>query len=119
MRRRRSPAAGPRNQHAGFGQGDLRRNRGHVAARPTVVFTGAISGFAAGDALDLTDIAFGANTTLGYSVNAAGTGGTLNVSDGRHNASIALFGQYAAAGFQVGSDQAAVQSLPTRRRVRA
>ena len=69
------------------------------------VFTGAISGFAAGDALDLTDIAFGANTTLGYSVNAAGTGGTLNVSDGTHNASIALFGQYAAAGFQVGSDQ--------------
>ena len=68
------------------------------------VFTGAISGFAAGDALDLTDIAFGADTTLGYSVNATGTGGTLSVSDGTHNASIALFGQYAAVGFQVGSD---------------
>ncbi len=68
------------------------------------VFTGAISGFAAGDALDLTDIAFGADTTLGYSVNATGTGGTLSVSDGMHNASITLFGQYAAVGFQVGSD---------------
>ena len=61
-------------------------------------FTGAVSGLAAGDALDLTDIASGANTTIGYSTNADGTGGTLSVSDGTHNASIALFGQYSAAG---------------------
>ena len=67
-------------------------------------FSGSVSGFGAGDKLDLADIAFGANLTLGYSANAAGTGGMLSVSDGTHSASIALFGQFAAAGFHVGSD---------------
>ena len=67
-------------------------------------FTGSVSGFGAGDALDLADIAFGANLTVGYSANATGTGGTLSISDTTHSASIALFGQFAAAGFHVGSD---------------
>ena len=67
-------------------------------------FTGSVSGFGAGDALDLADIAFGANLTVGYSANATGTGGTLSISDTTHSASIALFGQFAAAGFDVGSD---------------
>jgi 20S proteasome alpha/beta subunit len=67
-------------------------------------FTGTISGFGAGDALDLTDIASGANLTVGYTANADGSGGTLSVSDGMHTASIALLGQFAASGFQVGSD---------------
>jgi hypothetical protein len=70
-------------------------------------FTGSVSGFESGDALDLADIAFGANTTLGYSANADGSGGMLSMSDGTHSASIALFGQYAAAGFQIGSDSGA------------
>ena len=55
-------------------------------------------------ALGVADIAFGPNTTLGYSVNADGAGGTLSVSDGTQSGGIALFGQYAAAGFQVGGD---------------
>jgi hypothetical protein len=67
-------------------------------------FTGTVSGFGAGDALDLSDIASGANLTVGYTANADGTGGTLSVSDGTHSASIALLGQFAASGFQVGSD---------------
>ena len=67
-------------------------------------FTGSVSGFGAGDALDLTDIASGANLTVGYAANADGTGGTLSISDGAHSASIALLGQFAASGFQVGSD---------------
>ncbi|WP_426442478.1 DUF4347 domain-containing protein [Bradyrhizobium genosp. P] len=70
-------------------------------------FTGSVSGFTSGDALDLTDIAFGANSTLGYAANTNGTGGTLSISDGTHSASIALFGQYAAAGFHVGNDSGA------------
>jgi hypothetical protein len=70
-------------------------------------FAGTISGFGAGDALDLADIAFGANTTLGYSANAAGTGGSLNISDGTHSVSIALLGQFSAAGFHVGGDKGA------------
>ena len=39
--------------------------------------------------------------------NADGTGGMLSISDGTHSASIALFGQYSAAGFQIGSDAGA------------
>ena len=60
---------------------------------------------AADDVLDMADISSGANQTIGYSASANGAGGTLNVSDGTPSPNIALFGQYAAAGFQVGSDQ--------------
>jgi hypothetical protein len=37
-------------------------------------FSGTIAGHAAGDAIDLADIAFGSNDTLGYTANAGGTG---------------------------------------------
>jgi hypothetical protein len=70
-------------------------------------FSGTVTGFGAGDAIDLKDIGFGASTTLAYAANAAGTGGTLTVSDGTHTASLALLGQYAAAGFQETSDSGA------------
>ena len=56
------------------------------------------------DGIDLPDIAFGAHTTLAYSENAAGTGGTLTVSDGRHAASIVLFGNYMAGSFVTAAD---------------
>jgi hypothetical protein len=68
-------------------------------------FAGSIAGFAAGDSLDLADIGFAANTTLGFSENSAGTGGTLTVSDGTHTANLALFGQYSAASFASVGDQ--------------
>ncbi|MFI4948387.1 MAG: hypothetical protein ACHQC9_06265, partial [Alphaproteobacteria bacterium] len=67
-------------------------------------FTGTIAGLGAGDVLDLGDIAFGSDDTLGYTENAAGTGGTLTLGDGTHTASLALLGQYAAAGFAIGAD---------------
>jgi hypothetical protein len=54
--------------------------------------------------IDLPNIAFGAQTTLAYSQNAAGTGGTLTVSDGRHAASIALLGNYMAGSFATAAD---------------
>jgi hypothetical protein len=54
--------------------------------------------------IDLPDIAFGAQTTLAYTENVAGTGGTLTVSDGRHAASIALLGNYMAGSFVAGAD---------------
>ena len=54
--------------------------------------------------IDLPDIAFGAQTTLAYSENATGTGGTLTVSDGRHAASIALLGNYMAGSFVATAD---------------
>jgi hypothetical protein len=55
--------------------------------------------------MDLAEIASGSNRTLGYSADADGTGGMLGVGDGTHGAGIAVFGQYAAAGFQIGSDE--------------
>ncbi|MGC2414570.1 MAG: hypothetical protein WA459_17970 [Stellaceae bacterium] len=67
-------------------------------------FTGTIAGLGAGDVLDFGDIAFGSDDTLGYTANAAGTGGTLTLGDGTHTASLALLGQYAAAGFAIGAD---------------
>jgi hypothetical protein len=55
---------------------------------------------------DLSDIGFGATTTLGYSANGDNTGGALTVSDGMHTANLALLGQYAASGFAAAPDQA-------------
>ena len=56
------------------------------------------------DQIDLGDIAFGANTTLGYAANGANSGGLLSVSDGTHIANIALLGQYIASSFATASD---------------
>ena len=67
---------------------------------PTVT----VSGFGAQDTIDLTDLAFGAQTTLGYSPNSNQTGGTLTVGDGSHAASIALFGNYIASSFAIAGD---------------
>ena len=56
------------------------------------------------DAIDLADIGFGANSTLGYSGSADHSGGTLSVSDGTHMANIALLGSYMASSFVAASD---------------
>jgi hypothetical protein len=73
---------------------------------------GDISGFLAGHALDLTDIAFGANTTLGYGPNAGCLGGAPSAGDSTHIASMALFNQFAAAGFQLGNNNGALVTNP-------
>ena len=75
---------------------------------PTVPNGGSIELGAAGgfpqQGIDLPNIGFGAQTTLAYAENAAGTGGTLTVSDGRHAASIALLGNYIAGSFVLAAD---------------
>ena len=53
---------------------------------------------------DLPNIALGAHTTLAYSQNATGAGGTLTVSDGRHATAIALLGNYMAGSFVAVAD---------------
>ena len=72
---------------------------------PTTVFTGplVISG---GSSLVASngDIGAGAATTLGYSANGSGTGGTLAVSDGTRAATIALLGNYIAGTFVTAAD---------------
>ena len=69
-------------------------------------FTGTISGFGDQNQLDLTDIAFSPNTTLGYSAisNSNNSGGNFTVSDGLHTANIALLGSYIASSFVTTSD---------------
>jgi hypothetical protein len=67
------------------------------------VSTGLASTFPR-DGVDLPDIAFGAHTTLAYSKNAVGTGGTLTVTNGHHAANIVLFGNYMAGSFVTAAD---------------
>ncbi|WP_230959031.1 beta strand repeat-containing protein, partial [Burkholderia stagnalis] len=68
-------------------------------------FTGTVSGFGAGDTLDLADVLFNDHTTLSFTANDTGTGGTLTVSDGAHTAQVALQGNLSAGGFQLSHDQ--------------
>jgi hypothetical protein len=67
-------------------------------------FTGAVQRFGAKDGFDLPDIAFGAQTTLAYVPNVAGTGGTLTVSGGHHATAIALLGNSIAGSFATAAD---------------
>ena len=67
-------------------------------------FTGTVTDFGGQDQIDLGDIGYGANSTLGYAANAGNTGGTLTVSDGTNTANIALLGQYMASSFAAASD---------------
>jgi hypothetical protein len=82
---------------------------GHVEIfDPTVpnggsVVASATSTFPHGG-IDLPNIASGAQATLAYAENTAGTSGTLTVSDGRHAASIALLGNYIAGSFVTAAD---------------
>src|SRR5262245_63191398 len=65
-------------------------------------FSGTVVGMTGQDTLDLRDISFAtiqSPTYLGTS-----TGGTLSVSDGKHNAEIALLGNYLASTFVASSD---------------
>jgi len=68
------------------------------------VSSGSVNSSIPHSGIDLPDIAFGAHTTLAYPANAAGTGGTLTVSDGRHTAAIALLGNYMAGSFVAVAD---------------
>jgi len=72
----------------------------HAAA-----FTGTLAGLNADDTLHFGDIAFSSATQVSYTANAAGTAGSLVVSDGTHTAQMALVGQYSAADFQLVADQ--------------
>jgi regulation of enolase protein 1 (concanavalin A-like superfamily) len=69
-----------------------------------VDFSGTVAGLNGNDVLDLADLAFGSNTTLGYAANSNNTGGTMTVTDGTHTANIALLGQYMAASFSTSAD---------------
>jgi hypothetical protein len=79
-------------------------NTGTLQLDQSQSFAGTVAGFGAENQIDLADISFWANTTLGYSPNAANNAGILSVSDGTHVANIALLGQYMASSFVMASD---------------
>jgi hypothetical protein len=81
------------------------RNGGTLVVDPPIsgsLTPNADHGTASG--IDLSEISFGANTTLAYAANNDNTGGTLTVSDGLHAQSLALLGQYMASSFSMASD---------------
>ena len=65
-------------------------------------FGGTLSGLAAGDTLDLADVA--ATATVSFTANADASGGTLTVTDGTQTATIVLIGHYDPSGFHQGAD---------------
>ena len=83
------------DQQVSFGVGS-----GTLKLDQSGAFTGSVSGFDAGDKLDLVDIAFASTNHVTYTANEFGTGGTLTVTDGTHTANLGIVGNYAAAGLQ-------------------
>ena len=68
----------------------------------SLAFTGRISGLTGSDALDLSDVSYGANTKASFSGSTYG--GTLTVTDGSNTAKIALRGNYLSSGWTLSSD---------------
>ncbi len=77
---------------------------GHLILDDAFHFSGTVSGLDGNDDIDIKGISFGAGTTLSFTENQAGTGGTLTVSDGAHTANIVLLGQYDPSGFAEKAD---------------
>jgi hypothetical protein len=65
-------------------------------------FRASVSGFGAGETIDLSADGFGAGTTIAYS--GTSSSGVLTLTDGSARARIALLGQYAATDFVASSD---------------
>ena len=63
-----------------------------------------VPGFGGQNVIDLPDIAFDGQTTLGYAPNGYPAEGTSSLSDGIHVANIALLGSYTASSFAIASD---------------
>jgi hypothetical protein len=68
----------------------------------SLAFAGHVSGLTAADALDLSDIKYGANTKATFSGNS--NGGILAVTDGSNTAQVALSGDYTTSGWTLSSD---------------
>jgi hypothetical protein len=68
-------------------------------------FKGTISGFQTSDIIDLAVIGSVA-ASISYHENAAGTGGTLAVSNGAQTVELSLLGHYTADNFNILPDQA-------------
>ena len=67
------------------------------------LFHGAVSNFASGDRMDI-GAPFGKGTHLSFAANANSTAGVLTVTNGQHQASFELIGDYLAASFTLTAD---------------
>jgi hypothetical protein len=67
-----------------------------------LAFKGRVSGLAGSDALDLSDVSYGANTQVTFLGNT--TGGTLTITYGTQTANITLEGDYLSSYWTVSSD---------------
>lgn len=85
------------SQQVAFGAGVLKLTS-------TANFFAGVSGFGAGDKIDLANITHAAGETVGFVENAGGTQGVLTITSGSEKAKITLFGQYTAANFKTGAD---------------
>jgi hypothetical protein len=83
---------------------------GSLVLQDSKAFTGVITGFggdgtlANSDTIDIQNINFAKLTTETYVQNAAGTGGTLTLSDGTNAASLNFSGNYVSDNFKFLSD---------------
>jgi len=87
-----------------IGNATLSGATGTVSLDQPSASTGKESAFGVQNGVDLPGIAFGAQTTLGYSPNSNNTGSTLLFTAGANSAQIALLGSYMASSFVMGSD---------------
>ncbi|MEV8686494.1 VCBS domain-containing protein, partial [Mesorhizobium ciceri] len=69
-------------------------------------FSGSIAGMTNDDKVDLGDIWFSTGTSAVYQANQDGSGGTLTVSDGTHDARLHIIGTYDPGSFTVADDGA-------------
>ncbi|PZV35942.1 beta strand repeat-containing protein, partial [Mesorhizobium kowhaii] len=67
-------------------------------------FSGSIAGITNDDRVDLGDIWFSTGTSAVYQANQDGSGGTLLVSDGTHDATLHLVGAYDTGTFTLADD---------------
>jgi hypothetical protein len=79
-------------------------NTGTLKLYDSQHYGGSVAGLVGQDSLDLADINFINGTTTANLMNATSAGGTLHVTDGSHQANIALLGNYLASTFTTSSD---------------
>jgi hypothetical protein len=72
-------------------------NTGTLKLDDSQHYTGTVAGLVGQDSLDLADINFINGTTTATLMNATSAGGTLHVTDGTHQANIALLGNFMAS----------------------
>ncbi len=85
---------------------DFEGDQGTLRLTDPAGFHARILGFRGGDKIDIlsSEFSYDSSETLTFAENAAKTQGVLTIINGHHALSILLFGQYAAAGFQLEGD---------------